>query len=86
MGNGPWRQGPGATDEAWKLAHNLAHAARAYKGQRNYMAMADMLERISKECGNVHTNQCEFMGNGGGAINYRDVSDMTDEQLEQELK
>lgn len=60
----------------------LAHAARAFKGRNNYIGMADMLERIAKELGNVHTNKREVTGKGGGPIEY---SDMTDEQLNARL-
>ena len=58
----------------------------AYKGQGNYMAMADMLERIAKEVGNVHTNRREFTGKDQGPIKYQDVETMTEEQIEDELK
>ncbi len=71
--------------KAVRIRH-LAHAARAYKGQRNYMAMADMLERIAKETGNVHTNRREFTGKDRGPIKFAEVSDMTDEQIDDELR
>ena len=64
----------------------LARASRIFKQNKNYLAMANMLERIAKEMGNVHTNRHEFMGKGGGAIQYQDVETMTDEQINQELK
>ena len=64
----------------------LAHASRIFKKQRNYMAMANMLERIAKEMGNVHTNRHEFMGKGGGPIKFAAVDDMTDDQIDQELR
>ncbi len=74
--------------EAYKAVRirHLAHAARAYKGQRNYMAMADMLERIAMEMGNVHTNRREFTGRDRGPIKHADVSEMTDEQIDSELE
>ena len=74
--------------EAYKAVRirYLAHAARAYKGQRNFMAMADMLERIAKEVGNVHTNRREFTGKDRGPIHYQDVGDMTDDQIDKELR
>ncbi len=71
--------------KAVRIRH-LAHAARAYKGQRNYMAMADMLERIAKEVGNVHTNRRELTGRDRGPIEYSESADMTDEQINQDLK
>ncbi len=71
--------------KAVRIRH-LAHAARAYKGQRNYMAMADMLERIAKEVGNVHTNRREFTGKDRGPIKYQDAETMTDEQIDAELE
>ena len=74
--------------EAYKAVRvrHLAQAARAYKGQRNYMAMAGMLERIAKEMGDFHTNRREFTGRDRGPIKYSEVADMTDEQLDQELE
>ena len=61
-------------------------AANAFKASKNYLAMARMLEQIAKEVGNVHTNRHEFMGKDGGAIKFQDVGDMTDEQLDEELR
>ena len=74
--------------EAYKAVRvrHLAQAARAYKGQRNYIAMAGMLERIAKEMGDFHTNRREFTGRDRGPIKYSEVADMTDEQLDQELE
>ncbi len=64
----------------------LARAADASENRGNYVAMADMLERIAKEMGNVHTNRREFTGKDGGAIKYQNVSEMTDEQIDDELR
>ena len=64
----------------------LARASRIFKKQRNYMAMANMLERIAKEMGNVYSNRREFTGKDRGPIEYQDVSEMTDEQIEDELR
>lgn len=61
----------------------LCHAARAYKGKGNYVAMADMLERIAKEMGNVHTNRREISGRDGKPIEF---GDLTNEQLDQRLE
>ncbi len=64
----------------------LAEAADAYQEAGNYMAMANMLERIAKEMGNVHTNRHEFMGKGGGPIKFQDIDAMTDDQIDAELR
>jgi hypothetical protein len=63
----------------------LAAAANLFKKQKNYIAMANMLERIAKEIGSVHTNRHEFTGKDGGPIRYQDTETMTDEQIIQEL-
>lgn len=60
----------------------LANSARALKSRGNHVGMADMLERIAKELGNVHTNKRELTGKEGGPIQF---SDMTDEQLDARL-
>lgn len=41
--------------------------------------MADMLERIAKEMGDVYSNRREVTGRGGRPMRY---SDLTDEQLD----
>ena len=64
----------------------LAIAARHFKARGNYIAMANMLERIAKEMGNVYSNRREFTGKDRGPIKYQDVETMTDEQIEDELK
>jgi len=48
--------------------------------------MADMTERQAKEMGNVHTNRREFTGKDRGPIQYQDVDNMTDEQIDDELR
>jgi hypothetical protein len=63
----------------------LANAANLFKKQKNYLGMARILEQIAKEVGNVHTNRTELTGRNGGPIRYQDTSDMTDEQIIQEL-
>jgi hypothetical protein len=50
------------------------------------MAMADMLERIAKEVGNVHTNRRELTGRDRGPIKYSEVDDMTDDEIDRELR
>ena len=64
----------------------LAIAARHFKARGNYIAMANMLERIAKEMGNVYSNRREFTGKDRGPIKYQDIETMTDEQIDQELK
>ena len=64
----------------------LARAADAFENRGNYVAMADMLERIAKEMGNVHTNRREFTGKDQGPIKVESVANMTDEQIDSELE
>lgn len=71
-------------NKAVRVRH-LATAARAFKSRSNYVGMADMLERIAKEVGNVHTNRREFTGKDGKPIEHRDVTDYSDEQLDAAL-
>ena len=59
----------------------LAKAADAFEQRGNYVAMADIYERIAKEVGNVHTNRREHTGKNGGPIETKDVSDMSDDEL-----
>jgi len=61
----------------------LEKAAVYYESVGNYMAMADMTERQAKEMGNVHSNRRELTGRAGGPIEY---ADMTDEQIDAELR
>lgn len=64
----------------------LAHAARALKDNRNYQGMADMLERISKELGNVYTNKREYTGKDGGPIETKDLTSMmTPAQIDEQI-
>ena len=64
----------------------LAKASRAFKKSKNYMAMAAMLERIAKEVGNVHTNWREFTGKDRGPIKFQNIDDMTDDQIDAEIR
>ncbi len=64
----------------------LARASDAFEKSKNYMAMARMLEQIAKEVGNVHTNRHEFTGRNQGPIKFAEIDDMTDEQINLELK
>lgn len=63
----------------------LARAADAFENGKNYYGMANMLERIAKEMGNVHTNRREFTGKDRGPIQVESVANMTDEQIDTEL-
>ncbi len=64
----------------------LARASRIFKKNSNYLAMANMLERIAKEVGNFHTNRHEFTGKNRGPIQFEDVNSMTDAEIDQELR
>ena len=64
----------------------LAEAADAYQEAGNYMAMANMLERIAKEMGNVHTNRREITGKDRGPVQFSEVDNMTMEQVKAELQ
>ena len=64
----------------------LARASRIFKKNGNLMAQAAMLERVAKEMGNIHTNRYEFTGRDRGPIKFQDVDDMTDDQIDQELR
>ena len=75
---------PGA-NKAVRLAR-LERAVVALEAAGNYLGMADMTERQAKEMGNVHTNRREFTGKHGGPIKHADVSEMTDEQIDDELR
>lgn len=59
---------------------HLANAASALKERGNYVGMADMLERIAKEIGNVHSNRREVSAPNGGPIqvevNAADAADL----------
>lgn len=64
----------------------LANSARALKARGNHLGAAEMLERIAKELGNVHTNRRELTGADGKAIamdvEYKDLSiEQIDAQL-----
>lgn len=62
----------------------LALAARAFRHRGNYVAMADMLEKIAKELGNVHTNKRELTGKDGKPIELA-YAELTEEQLNGKL-
>ena len=64
----------------------LERAANALEGAGNWYGMANMLERIAKEMGDVHTNRREFTGKDRGPIQVESVANMTDEQIDTELE
>lgn len=68
-------------NKAVRLRH-LSHAFRALKARGNHVAAADMLERIAKELGNVHSNRREITGRDGKPI---EIADRSPEQVEREL-
>jgi hypothetical protein len=81
----------GSVPEAHKAVRirQLAFASRAYKAQRNYVGMADMLERIAKEVGNVHTNRRELSGPKGKPIQTQELpapDTMSPEEILAELR
>lgn len=70
-------------NKAVRVRH-LTDAARAFKARGNYRGMADMLERIAKEMGNVHSNRREISGRDGRPIGT-DYDQMTTAQLNARL-
>ena len=46
----------------------LSRAARHFEEREFFIAMADMLERIAKECGDAYTNRREVTGKGGAPL------------------
>jgi hypothetical protein len=60
----------------------LAEGARKAKDKGNHAMMAQLLEQIAKETGEVFTNKRELTGKGGGPIQF---ADLTDEQLDRRL-
>lgn len=68
--------------EANKLVRvrHLAHAAHSFRNRQNYVGMAEMLERIAKEMGNVHTNKREVTGKDGAPVEIK-TTNLTDNEL-----
>ncbi len=64
----------------------LAKAADAFEQHGNYVGMANMLERVAKETGGAYTNRFEHTGKAGGPIQYQPVEQMTDEELDDEIR
>lgn len=62
----------------------LARTARALEARGNYLGMADMLERIAKELGNVHSNRRELTGRDGEPLQL-EVCSLTDAQLDERI-
>jgi hypothetical protein len=46
----------------------LSRAARHYEERESFMAMAELLEQIAKECGDAYTNRRELTGKGGAPL------------------
>jgi len=65
---------------------NLAAWSRTLEKKDSYMAAATLYEQIAKELGNVHTNRREFTGRDGKPLQIQDVSEMTPEQVNDELR
>lgn len=64
----------------------LARASRTFKKRGNFIAMAAMLERIAKEVGGAFTNRTELTGRDRGPIKFAAIDDMTDDQIDAELR
>ena len=64
----------------------LARASDAFEKSKNYMAMANMLEKIAREMGDAFSNRRELTGRDRGPIKFEDVGDMTDEAIDAELR
>lgn len=52
----------------------------------NFVLAAELLQQAAKECGDAFTNTRQITGKDGRPVEFRDVSDLTDEQLEAELR
>lgn len=63
----------------------LAKMARQAQRVKNLALAANLYEQIAKEVGEAFTNRRELTGKGGGPIGYRDMGEMTDEQIDAEL-
>ncbi len=61
----------------------LARASQVYKERGAYLQMARMLEQIAKEMGDVYGSRRGISEREGRSIQ---VADMSDEQIDQELK
>lgn len=61
---------------------HLASSFRALRGRGNHVQAAEMLERIAKELGNVHSNRRELTGKDGGPVAF---SELTDDQVDARL-
>lgn len=63
----------------------LSMAAMEFERKGNYVAMAEMLERIAKEMGNVHTNKRQITGKDEGPVQFEDVSMMSRDEIDAEI-
>jgi hypothetical protein len=61
----------------------LERGARKFEEREAYRPMADMLERIAKECGDAYTNRRELTGKDGGPIQVRPVLNLDSLTLEE---
>ena len=65
----------------------LANAAKTFKSRGNLNGMSDMLERISKEIGNVYTNKRELAGPNGAPIPMSmETKTLPDTEIEARIK
>ncbi len=64
----------------------LARAADAFEKNKNYMGMARMLEQLAREMGDAFSNRRELTGRKRGPIQFEDVSSMTDDEIDEELR
>lgn len=93
-----WHQLFDATKEEFlKTAGRIPVALKAYrlrelhdmylraKQAGNLVLAAELLQQAARECGDVFTNRREVTGRNGRPVEFRDVSDMTDEQISSRL-
>jgi hypothetical protein len=62
----------------------LERMALGAEQRGNFSLAAALLKQIAEEVGNVYTNRREYMGKDGGPIETRDVSLLTDDELDAE--
>lgn len=58
---------------------------RRAKERGNLVLAKDLLQQAAKECGGAFTNTREITGKDGKPVEFRDVSELTDEQIEARL-
>ena len=74
-----------AANKSYRV-RKLADMALRAERKGNMVLAASLLEQVAKETGNVFTNRREHTGKGGGPIKTQDVTLMTEEQIDAELK